>query len=146
MLFLNLYSFLYQMLYSVLDTGNFFVIPGSPVDAWAAENYSKAHPKHQVRVNNGFGKDDVVVLVVGSSFFYDELSWDYAVAMHTLGPLLVKYARRKDAKGPFKFVFLCGNSTDGEALQVGNCWLVYNILFGFTLHAYKFPFLSSDIT
>ncbi|XP_065870744.1 uncharacterized protein [Euphorbia lathyris] len=110
-------DFTLPMLYSVLDTGNFFVIPGSPVDVWAAESYSRTHVKLQLRTANGFNADDVVVLVVGSSFFYDQLSWDYAVAMHTLGPLLIKYARREASEGSFKFVFLCGNSTDGDALQ-----------------------------
>ncbi|CAL1386938.1 unnamed protein product [Linum trigynum] len=110
-------DFTLPMLYSVVDPGNFFVIPGSPVDVWAAEIYGKTHDKHQLRMNNGFDREDIVVLVVGSSFFYNELSWDYAVAMHSLGPLLVKYARRNDAEGSFKFVFLCGNSTDGDAIQ-----------------------------
>lgn len=108
------------MLYSVLDTGNFFVINGSPVDVWAAEIYSKNHAKYQLRKENGFLQDDILVAVVGSSFFYDELSWDYAVAMHDIGPLLMKYARRNNVGGSFKFVFLCGNSTDGynNVLQV----------------------------
>jgi hypothetical protein len=113
----------------VLDTGNFFVIPGSPVDVWAAESYSKTHAKHQLRVDHGFSKDDLVVLVVGSSFFYDELSWDYAVAVHTLGPLLAKYARTKDAEGSFKLIFLGGNSTDDNALQVVNFSLVVAYYF-----------------
>jgi hypothetical protein len=117
------------MLYTVLDTGNFFVIPGSPVDVWAAESYSKTHAKHQLRVDHGFSKDDLVVLVVGSSFFYDELSWDYAVAVHTLGPLLAKYARTKDAEGSFKLIFLGGNSTDDNALQVVNFSLVVAYYF-----------------
>ncbi|KAF8397779.1 hypothetical protein HHK36_016701 [Tetracentron sinense] len=108
-----------QMLYTVLDTGNFFVIPGSPVDVWAAEIYSKSHSKYQLRKDNGFHNDDLVVLVVGSSFFYNELSWDYAVAMHAIGPLLIKFTRRKEDGASFKFVFLCGNSTEGynDALQ-----------------------------
>ncbi|KAK7268471.1 hypothetical protein RIF29_21170 [Crotalaria pallida] len=112
-------DFTYPMLYSELDTGNFFVIPGSPVDVWAAESYRKTHAKDQLRELSGFGKNDMVVLVVGSSVFYDDLSWDYAVAMHSIGPLLTKYARRNDAAESFKFVFLCGNSTDGydDALQ-----------------------------
>ncbi|CAL0316803.1 unnamed protein product [Lupinus luteus] len=112
-------DFTYPMLYSELDTGNFFVIPGSPVDVWAAESYSKAHTKDQLRELSGFGKNDMVVLVVGSSIFYDDLSWDYAVAMHSIEPLLSKYARRNDAAESFKFVFLSGNATDGydDALQ-----------------------------
>ncbi|BAT94599.1 hypothetical protein LR48_Vigan588s001600 [Vigna angularis] len=112
-------DFTYPMLYSGLDTGNFFVIPGSPVDVWAAERYRETHGKDQLRELSGFDKYDMVVLVVGSSVFYDDLSWDYAVAMHSIGPLLTKYARRNDATESFKFVFLCGNSTDGsdDALQ-----------------------------
>lgn len=108
------------MLYSVLDTGNFFVIPGSPVDVWAAESYSKTHSKDQLRTSNGYNQDDMLIVVVGSSFFYNELSWDYAVAMHSIGPLLIKYARRSDSGESFKFIFLCGNSTDeyNDALQV----------------------------
>ncbi|KAH0980901.1 hypothetical protein GBA52_008078 [Prunus armeniaca] len=106
-------DFTLPMLYSVLDTGNFFVIPGSPVDVWAAERYSKTRSKDQLRKSNGFEEDDMLVVVVGSSFLYNELSWDYAVAMHAIGPLLLKYARREDAGGSFKFVFLCGNSSNG---------------------------------
>ncbi|KAM6600668.1 hypothetical protein CsatA_020277 [Cannabis sativa] len=106
-------DFSLPMLYSVLDSGNFLVIPGSPLDVWAAERYIKTQSKIQLRKNNGFSNDDLLVLVVGSSTFYNELSWDYAVAMHTIGPLLIKYTRRKDPGGSFKFVFLCGNSTDG---------------------------------
>ncbi|KAF9596280.1 hypothetical protein IFM89_008640 [Coptis chinensis] len=111
-------DFSLPMLYSVLDTGNFFVIPGSPVEVWEAERYMKSHSKSQLRNNNGFLMDDLVVLIVGSSFFYDKLSWDYAVAMHAIGPLLMKVTR-KEADLSFKFVFLCGNSTDGynDALQ-----------------------------
>lgn len=108
------------MLYSMLDTGNFFVIPGSPVDVWSAERYLETHVKYQLREQYGLHEDDLVILVIGGSFFYNELSWDYAVAMHSIGPLLVKYARRNDVGRSFKFIFLCGNSTDGydEALQV----------------------------
>ncbi|XP_057463427.1 uncharacterized protein LOC130753402 [Actinidia eriantha] len=112
-------DFSLPMLYSVLDTGNFFVIPGSPIDVWAAESYSRTHSKIQLRMGNGFSKNDMLVLVIGSSFFYNDLSWDYAVAMHDLGPLLMKYARGKNSREAFKFLFLCGNATDGysDALQ-----------------------------
>ncbi|KAE7997107.1 hypothetical protein FH972_001769 [Carpinus fangiana] len=106
-------DFTLPMLYSVLDTGNFFVIPGSPVDVWASESYLNTQSKYQLRKDNGFSEDDMLVVVIGSSFFHNDLSWDYAVAMHAIGPLLIKYAKRKDAGSSFKFVFLCGNSTNG---------------------------------
>ncbi|AED90750.1 UDP-Glycosyltransferase superfamily protein [Arabidopsis thaliana] len=108
-------QFTLPMLHSVLDDGNFVVIPESVVDVWAAESYSETHTKQNLREINEFGEDDVIILVLGSSFFYDEFSWDNAVAMHMLGPLLTRYGRRKDTSGSFKFVFLYGNSTKGQS-------------------------------
>ncbi|XP_028097958.1 uncharacterized protein LOC114297693 [Camellia sinensis] len=127
-------DFSLPMLYSVLDTGNFFVIPGSPIDVSNAESYSITHYKIQLRMDNGFNKDDMLVLVVGSSFFYSELSWDYAMAMHDIGPLLIKYAKGKDSGGAFKFLFLCGNFTDGytDALRVFYCGVDCS-MFGYFL-------------
>ncbi|KAL6555591.1 hypothetical protein OROHE_007263 [Orobanche hederae] len=42
-------EFSFPMLYGMLDTGNYFVIPGSPIEFWAAERYSKTHSKFQPR-------------------------------------------------------------------------------------------------
>ncbi|XP_074308131.1 uncharacterized protein LOC141643010 isoform X2 [Silene latifolia] len=106
-------DFSLPMLYSSLDSGNFFVVPGSPIDVWAAESYVKNHSKAMLRMSSGYSADDVLVLVLGNSVFYNELSWDYAVAMHTIGPLLTKYAKGKDDSGSFKFIFLCGNASEG---------------------------------
>ncbi|CAO2842179.1 unnamed protein product [Amaranthus hypochondriacus] len=108
------HDFSLPMLYSVLDNGNFFVIPGSPIDVWAAKRYLKTHSKNDLRKRNDYDADDILVVVLGSSIFYNELSWDYAVAMHTIGPLLTKYAKGKDADGSFKFIFLCGNTSYGS--------------------------------
>lgn len=96
------------------------MIPGSPIDMWAAESYSRSHSRSQIRKDNQFIDDDMLVMVVGSTFFYNELSWDYAVAMHNIGPLLINYARGDGVGVSFKFVFLCGNSSGGydDALQV----------------------------
>lgn len=112
-------EFSLPMLYSVLDTGNFFVIPGSPIDVWAAESYSETHSKSQLRKENGFDNDNMLVLVLGSSFFYNDLAWDYAVAMHDLEPVLLKYAGSTDVGFTSKFIFLCGNSSKeySDALQ-----------------------------
>ncbi|KAL2555557.1 UDP-Glycosyltransferase superfamily protein [Forsythia ovata] len=59
-------DFSLPMLYSALDTGNFFVIPGSPIDVCTAESYSASHFKFQLREENGFDKDDKLVLDIGT--------------------------------------------------------------------------------
>ncbi|CAN4115010.1 unnamed protein product [Withania somnifera] len=107
------------MLYSALDTGNFFVIPGSPKDNWVADSYSRGHSKSQSREKYGFGRDDLLVLVFGSSILYNELSWDYALSIHDIEPLLLKFAGSSDVEERLKFVFISGNSSDGynEELQ-----------------------------
>ncbi|KAH6803020.1 UDP-Glycosyltransferase superfamily protein [Perilla frutescens var. frutescens] len=112
-------EFSFPMLYSVLDTGNFFVIPGSPIDVWAAESYIETHSKSQLRKENGFDDVDLLVLVLGSSFFYYDLAWDYAMAMHDLEPVLLKYAGQNDVGFTSKFIFVCGNSSKeySDALQ-----------------------------
>ncbi|KAG9159518.1 hypothetical protein Leryth_026899 [Lithospermum erythrorhizon] len=104
-------DFSFPMLYSLVDSGNFFVIPGSPRDTWSAESYSIAHSRTQLRVEYGFDKEDMLILVVGSSFFPDELSWNYAVTMNDIESLLVKYAGGNNIE-TFKFIFLCGNSSE----------------------------------
>ncbi|XP_016551080.1 uncharacterized protein LOC107850823 isoform X1 [Capsicum annuum] len=112
-------DYILPMLYSGLDTGNFFVIPGSPKDNWAADSYSRRHSKSQSRKTYGFGKDDLLVLVFGSSILYNELSWDYALSFRDIEPLLLNFAGRSDVEERLKFVFMSGNSSDGykEALQ-----------------------------
>ncbi|KAI4382677.1 hypothetical protein MLD38_008613 [Melastoma candidum] len=111
-------DFSLPLLHSALDTGNFLVIPGSPAEVWSTEQYKKTHSKYQVREDNGIPREDLVVVIIGSSFSYNGLSLDHAMAMHSIGPLLLKYARKGDG-GSCKFAFLGGNSTDeyDHALQ-----------------------------
>ncbi|KAM1781834.1 hypothetical protein ACFX1Q_040137 [Malus domestica] len=107
------------MLYSVLDTGNFFVIPGSPVEVWVMKSYRKTYSKNQLMKSNEFSEGDMLVVVVGSSFFYDELSWDYDVAMHSIGPLLIKYARRDDAGSTYDIFELLASYLNEATSHMG---------------------------
>ncbi|XP_071679708.1 uncharacterized protein [Lolium perenne] len=73
------------LLYSPLDTGNFLVISGSPVDIWAAKGYGTSHSQETLRKQHGIREEDVV-LVVGSYLFFDELPWDYAAVLRASAP------------------------------------------------------------
>lgn len=121
------------------------MVPGSPVDVWAAESYLMSHSKTQSRRENGFHEHDLVVTVIGSSFNFHELPWDYAAAMHFIGPQLVEFAKTKYLGKSFKVVVLSGNSTDGhssvfQVLQIfhdslnkthgKSCDCPYKMLFG----------------
>ncbi|KAK9158694.1 hypothetical protein Scep_005268 [Stephania cephalantha] len=94
-------DFALPMLYNMLDVGNFFVIPGSPVDTWSAENYLKSHSRR--REGN-----HLVVVIVGSPFFYDNSSLEMAFEFRLISFLLMEFTKTYVSS---KFIFLCGNST-----------------------------------
>nr|CAB3495338.1 unnamed protein product [Digitaria exilis] len=97
-------------LYSPLDSGNFFVISGSPVDIWAAKRFSSSHSKESLRKQHGIQEDDVVILVVGSYLYFDDLPWDYATVMHASAPHILNIAKTKNLR--VQFIFFCGNGSD----------------------------------
>lgn len=99
------------MIYNSLDLGNFYVIPGSPVNIWEAESYSASHSRSQLRKNEGFDDGDFIMLLIGSSFFYDELPNEYEAIINALIPEIKKSARLEGPGGTFKFVFVRGDST-----------------------------------
>ncbi|TVU31801.1 hypothetical protein EJB05_23502, partial [Eragrostis curvula] len=100
-------SFL-PLLYAPLDVGNFLVISGSPVDIWAVKRSS--HSQENKRKQHGIKENDVVVLVVGSYLFFDELPWDYATVMRASAPHILDIAKTKNLR--VQFIFFCGNGTD----------------------------------
>ncbi|KAG0459127.1 hypothetical protein HPP92_022255 [Vanilla planifolia] len=102
-------DFTLPMIYSLLDTGNFYVITGSPADMWAAKRYSASHSRHYLRENYGFHEEDLVVTIIESHFFNEDLPLGYASSMLT--SQIAKVTRIKDLGSTLKFVFLCGNMT-----------------------------------
>ncbi|XP_042469311.1 uncharacterized protein LOC122052005 isoform X2 [Zingiber officinale] len=100
-------DFSFPILYSLLDNGNFFVIPGYPVDVQETENYIASHSRKQLRKDFEFSESDLLILIISDYFVYDDLSWDYT-AVHALSQ--VKKVR--DLSGIIKFVLLCSNSTN----------------------------------
>lgn len=104
-------DFSLPMLYTSLDTGNFYVIPQSPVDIWAAKSYIISHSRDQFRKESGFDEDELIVLVVGSYFFYDGLPQDYAQVMHALAE---KFTTISNLGGRITFVLLSRNSTEAH--------------------------------
>jgi hypothetical protein len=96
------------------------VISGSPVDIWAAKRFGSSHSEETIRKQHGIGKDDVVILVIGSYLFFDDLPWDYVTVMRASAPQILDIAKTKKLK--VQFIFFCGNGSDAynSAFQVMN--------------------------
>ena len=60
------------------DVGNFFVIPGTPAEAWEADTVMALH-KDNLRVKMGYELEDAVIAIVGSQFMYRGLWLEHAV-------------------------------------------------------------------
>ncbi|WVZ57530.1 hypothetical protein U9M48_007906 [Paspalum notatum var. saurae] len=97
-------------LYSPLDSGNFLVISGSPVDIWPTKRFGSSHSDETIRKQHGIGENDVVILVVGSYLFFDDLPWDYVTVMRASAPHILDIAKTRNLK--VQFIFFCGNGSD----------------------------------
>ena len=68
------------------------MVPGSPVDVWVAESYAHFHSKFQLREEYGIRKDDVAIVLIGSSLTYDDAPWDYAAVLHLIASQLTEFS------------------------------------------------------
>jgi hypothetical protein len=110
------------MIYTVLDTGNFFVIPGSPIEVWTAEKYKLSHSRERLRAQYRLQPDDSVIAVVGSPFLYHGLWREHALVMRALARAVSKVCDVSTKGGRRIQLLIIGHgnqsSSYGAALQV----------------------------
>lgn len=103
-------------MYSVFDAGNFYVIPGSPTEAWEARNYMSINSGHDPRVEMGYSQEDFLIALAGSQFSYSGLWLEQALVLQAIAPLRQEFS----SASHLKVAILNGNSTDSykAALEV----------------------------
>lgn len=111
-----------QMIYTVLDTGNFFVIPGSPVEVWTAEEYKLSHSRESLRALHRLRPYDSVIAVVGSPFLYHGLWREHALVMRALARVILKLGDASSKSGRRFQLLIVGHGNQsrsyGATLQV----------------------------
>ncbi|KAK8565752.1 hypothetical protein V6N13_020831 [Hibiscus sabdariffa] len=105
------------MIYSTFDTGNYYVIPGSPADVWKGESAMHTH-KDNWRVNMGYGTDDVLIAIVGSEFMYRGLWLEHALILQALLPLFADLSSDNNSNSHPKIIVLSGHSTSNYSMVV----------------------------
>ncbi|KAL2892091.1 D-inositol 3-phosphate glycosyltransferase [Bienertia sinuspersici] len=98
------------MMYSKFDSGNYFVIPGTPIEVWDADK-SMDFRQEQLHTKLGVAANDFVVAVVGSQFMYKGLWLEQALILQALRPLLTKFLPDSKSNSGFKIFVLTGDST-----------------------------------
>jgi hypothetical protein len=117
------------MIYSTFDVGNFFVIPGSPTEAWEADTVMALH-KDNLHIKMGYEPEDVVIAIVGSQFLYRGLWVEHAIILQALLPVLSDFPLDNNSNSHLKIVVLIGDSTSnyGVVIEVHICRSVVLII------------------
>ncbi|KAL9663139.1 hypothetical protein QQ045_027978 [Rhodiola kirilowii] len=109
-------NYFLPMIYSVLDSSNSFVIPGSPFEIWQANNMM-THPIENLRSRMGYGNDDFVIAIVVSQFLYRGLWLEHALVLRALHSIL-ESSSDGISGGHLKITFLSGDSNSNYSLAL----------------------------
>ncbi|KAG1367724.1 D-inositol 3-phosphate glycosyltransferase [Cocos nucifera] len=111
-------TYLLLMMYSGFDLGNYFVIPGSPAEAWGADRFFAKHSDHDLRVNMGYESEDLLIAIVGSQFTYSGMWLEQALILQALAPLLNEFPSENTSHSLLKVGILSGNSTSAYKMAI----------------------------
>ncbi|KAL5718774.1 hypothetical protein ACHQM5_011641 [Ranunculus cassubicifolius] len=108
----------HAMMYSAFDSGNYFVIPGSPNQAWEADSSMALEKSSDLRSRLGYGHDDFVIAIVGSEFSYSGSWLENAFILQALLPVISDFSMDSLSSSHLKVCILRGNSTNNYKLAV----------------------------
>ncbi|OVA16537.1 Glycosyl transferase [Macleaya cordata] len=111
-------NYFLPMMYSTFDAGNYFVIPGSPNEAWEADSFMASYNRDDLRVKMGYSTDDFVIAIVGSEFSYSGLWLEHAFVLQALLPLFSQFQSDDSSSSRLKVRLLSGNSTSNYKLAM----------------------------
>ncbi|XP_040380696.1 uncharacterized protein LOC102715814 [Oryza brachyantha] len=104
-------NYVLPVMYAAFDSGNYFVIPGSPVvpfqDRITTQSYYEG-----VRVSMGLSPSDFVIAIVGSQFSYGGFLMEEALVLQAIGSLLQQYPSENSNQVELKVRILAENVTE----------------------------------
>lgn len=100
------------MAYSACDPGNYFVIPGSPVEAWKADSLMDSYKDNILR---NYASDVFTIAVVGSQLLYRGLWLEHALVLKALYPVFEDFGL---SSSHLKIFVLAGESTSNYSRVV----------------------------
>lgn len=100
-------NYILPMVHSACDPGNYFVIPGSPEEAWKC-NKQMGLIGDNPQLKMEYGRDDFIVAIVGSQLGYKGLWLEHALVLQALRPLFMDFGH---SNSHLKIVVSAGNST-----------------------------------
>lgn len=99
------------------DSGNYFVIPGTPAGAWEADNFMVSY-KDNLQLKMDYGPDNFVIVIVGSHFLYSGLWLEHAFVLEALLPLLTDIPCDNNSNSYLKIIIVSGDLTGNYSVAV----------------------------
>lgn len=81
------FNFNFQIMFSSFDMGNYFVIPSSVSEAWAADSFLAVHNYNNLRINTNYSSEDFLIALVGSQFEYSGMWLEQTLVLESLTSL-----------------------------------------------------------
>lgn len=110
-------NYVLPMIYSTLDSGNYFVISGSPAEALEMNDFKDVRTDN-LRLKMGYRNNDFIIAIVGSQFLYRGLWLEHALVLKALLPLFSEFPVDKDSNSRLKIIILSEDSTSNYTVAV----------------------------
>ncbi|PAN29631.1 hypothetical protein PAHAL_5G239500 [Panicum hallii] len=119
-------NYILPVMYAAFDSGNYFIVPGSPSEVFQADNFIANHSHQDARISLGLSTKDFVIAIVGTPFSYGENLMEETLVLQAIGPLLQQYHSENSTESELKVKIFTGNKTEkhkmvleSAALSVG---------------------------
>jgi len=105
-------NYILPVMYAAFDSGNYFVIPGSPSEVFQADNFIANHYHQDARISLGLSPKDFVIVIVGTPFSYGANLMEETLVLQAIGPLLQQYHSENITDSELKVKIFTGNITE----------------------------------
>uniref|UniRef100_A0A0E0C4S6 Glycosyl transferase family 1 domain-containing protein n=1 Tax=Oryza meridionalis TaxID=40149 RepID=A0A0E0C4S6_9ORYZ len=110
-------NYVLPVMYAAFDSGNYFVIPGSPAVPFQDRISAKSYDQ-DVRVSMGLSPSDFVISIVGSQFSYGGFLMEEALVLQAVGSLLQQYPSENSTQLELKVRILAENVTEKHRMAL----------------------------
>jgi len=133
-------------MYAAFDSGNYFVIPGSPSEVFQADNSIANHHNQDARIILGLSLKDFVIAIVGTPFSYGENLIEEMLVLQAIGPLLQQYHSENSTDSELKVKIFTGNITEKHKMVLEVCFTPSCSVSSCELVIYRLPCFKSYLT
>lgn len=111
------------------------MIPGSPTEAWEADNFL-ALDKSNEHAGMAYAPSDFIITIVGNQLLYKGLWLEHAIVLQALVPLIKDFPNDGNTSSHLKLIILAGDSNINYsmAVEVKNLAIPRFFIHSFTLH------------